>query len=65
MIERWLNVPANKREIEELNGKIDPDVIRSDTPEHITRLYQLSKSVFGNFIELFGYNKKRHTLPSR
>lgn len=65
MIERWLNVPDNKKEIEELNGKIDPDVIRSDTPQHIARLHQLSKSVFGNFIELFGYNKKRHTLPSR
>ena len=65
MIERWLNVPENKREIEELDGKIDPDRIKSDTPQYIARLTELSNSVFGNFIELFGYNKKRKTLPSR
>lgn len=65
MIERWLNVPENKKEIEDLNGKIDPDHIRAKTPEHISRLSDLSNSVFGSFIELFGYNKKRRTLPSR
>jgi GMP synthase (glutamine-hydrolysing) len=65
MIERWLNVPENKREIEELDGKIDPERIKADTPEYISRLNELSNSVFGNFIELFGYNKKRKTLPSR
>jgi len=65
MIERWLNVPENKKEIEDLDGKIDPDLIRAETPEHISRLNDLSNSVFGNFIDLFGYNKKRRTLPSR
>jgi GMP synthase (glutamine-hydrolysing) len=65
MIERWLNVPENKKEIEDLNGKIDPDHIKGETPEYISRLNDLSNSVFGNFIELFGYNKKRQTLPSR
>jgi len=65
MIERWLNVPENKKEIEDLNGKIDPDHIKSETPEYISRLNDLSNSVFSNFIELFGYNKKRQTLPSR
>jgi GMP synthase (glutamine-hydrolysing) len=65
MIERWLTVPENKKEIEDLNGKIDPDHIKGETPEHISRLNDLSNSVFGNFIELFGYNKKRQTLPSR
>ena len=65
MIERWLNVPENKKEIEELNGKIDPEMIRSDTPEYISRLNELSNLVFGSFIDLFGFNKKRKTLPSR
>lgn len=65
MIERWLRVPANKREIEELNGKIDSEQIKAETPEYISRLNDLSNSVFGSFLELFGYNKKRHTLPSR
>ncbi len=65
MIERWLRVPENKREIEDLDGKINPEQIKAETPEYISRLNDLSNSVFGNFLELFGYNKKRHTLPSR
>ncbi len=65
MIERWLKVPDNKKEIEQLNGKIDPEQIKAETPGYISRLNDLSNSVFGNFVELFGYNKKRHTLPSR
>ena len=65
MVERWLVVPENKKEIEDLNGKIDPEQIRTETPDYIIRLNELSNTVFGNFIELFGYNKKRRTLPSR
>lgn len=65
MIERWLHVPENKKEIEDLNGKIDPNHIKAQTTDHISRLNELSNSVFGNFIDLFGYNKKRRTLPSR
>jgi hypothetical protein len=65
MIERWLRVPENKKEIEDLNGKIDSEQIRVETLDFISRLNELSNSVFGNFIELFGYNKKRKTLPSR
>ena len=65
MIERWLRVPENKKEIEALGGKIDPEVIREDTPEHIGRLKELSDSAFSGFLNLFGFNKKRRTLPSR
>ena len=65
MIERWLQVPENKKEIEDLRGKIDPEQIKADTPEYISRLNDLSNLVFNNFLELFGYNKKRQTLPSR
>ncbi len=65
MIERWLRVPENNKEIEELDGKIDPEQIKAETPDYISRLNDLSNEVFGNFVELFGYNKKRHTLPSR
>jgi len=65
MIARWLRVPENKKEIEDLNGKIDPERIRAETLGFINRLNELSNSVFGSFIELFGYNKKRKTLPSR
>ena len=65
MIERWLNVTAHKEEIEALESKIDPDNIKRDTPQYIGRLKELSDSAFGGFVSLFGYNKKRHTLPSR
>ena len=65
MVERWLRIPQNRDEIERTNGKIDPDKIRLDTPEYIERLKDLSDSTFGGFISLFGFTKKRKTLPSR
>jgi GMP synthase (glutamine-hydrolysing) len=65
MIERWLTVPMHVKEIENLNGKIDPQKIREETPAHIHRLKQLSDKVFGDFINLFGPRERRHRLPSR
>jgi len=54
MIDAWLNVPENQKEIAGLGGKIDPEKIRRATPTHIGRLRQLSEKVFGEFIRLFG-----------
>jgi GMP synthase (glutamine-hydrolysing) len=54
MIERWLRVVENRREIASLGGKIDPAAIRRDTPLHLARLQQLGNQVFGEFIRLFG-----------
>ena len=65
MIERWLNVPENVKEISRLNGDIDPEVIRRETPLHVHRLRRLSSKTFGEFINLFGVEKKRRLLPSR
>jgi GMP synthase (glutamine-hydrolysing) len=65
MVERWLRIPGNKKEIEELDGKIDPERIRKETPEYIPRLKELSDRAFAGFIGFFGFNKKRKTLPSR
>ncbi len=65
MIARWLRVSANKKEIEETKGEIDPDLIKKDTPLHIERLTDLSNSTFGEFINLFGFEKKKQSLPSR
>jgi GMP synthase (glutamine-hydrolysing) len=53
MIHRWLRVAENKQEINALGGKIDPDRIHLETPDHIRRLHQLSQHVFGQFIRLF------------
>ena len=65
MVERWLRIPANRKEIEELNGKIDPAGIRKETHEYISRLKELSDKAFSEFIGFFGFNKKRTSLPSR
>jgi len=54
MIERWLRVVENRREIASLGGKIDPAAIRRVTPLHLARLQQLGDQVFSEFIRLFG-----------
>lgn len=65
MVERWLREPMHRREIESLNGRIDPQRIRQETPTYIERLKQLSDRTFGEFIKLFGVKKKFQRLSSR
>lgn len=54
MIERWLRVAENRKEIASLGGKIELQAIRRDTAVHLARLQQLGGEVFGDFIRLFG-----------
>jgi GMP synthase (glutamine-hydrolysing) len=65
MIHRWLRVADNRKEIAALGGTIDPELIHRDTPEHMMRLHELSARVFGEFINLFGVEKKYRHHPSR
>jgi GMP synthase (glutamine-hydrolysing) len=65
MIHRWLKVPENRKEIGGLQGKIDAERIHAETPTYIPRLHQLSDRVFGEFIKLFGIEKKYVRLPLR
>lgn len=66
MIQRWLKVPENRREIRSLHGDVDPDQIHRDTVHHIERLRELSQHVFGEFINLFGADPtRRRRLLSR
>ena len=65
MISRWLEVPHHVREIAALDGKIDPERIREQTPARIGRLKQLSESVFSEFVTLVGKKKRLQALPSR
>jgi GMP synthase (glutamine-hydrolysing) len=65
LIERWLTVPENVKELQMLEGKIDPNHIREITPHHISRLKDLSENTFQEFIKLFGIKKTRRHLPSR
>lgn len=65
MIHRWLVTPENKKELESLKGKIDPEYIRNETPVYIKRLTELSDNTFSRFVSLFGSKAKREVLPSR
>jgi len=64
MIHRWLRVAENRKEIASLGGATTAERIQSETPAHIERLAQLSERVFGEFIKLFGIDKKIRHLPS-
>lgn len=57
MIERWLKIPRQE--------KFDPDQIRVQTETFIERSKNLSHQIFGEFINLFGVEKKRKGLSSR
>lgn len=65
MILRWLKVPHHLKELETLRGKIDPELIRQETPFYIEKSKKLSERVFQEFIKLFGVEKKRRALSSR
>ena len=65
MIHRWLRVSENLAEIAALGRGITPESINAETSTHIQRLQELSEAVFGEFIRLFGIDKKLRHLPSR
>jgi GMP synthase (glutamine-hydrolysing) len=65
LIKRWLQVPVHVRELETVRGWIDPAVIEQETPRYIGRSSQLSDSVFGSLLELFGTRKRFVALRSR
>jgi len=52
MITEWLNVHDNQEEIASLKGKIDPEIIKDQTPKFIGNLNSLADSVFSEFCEL-------------
>ena len=64
MIERWLSIPAFKKELESLGSCVTADKIRKETKSYIHRLTVLSQKCFGEFSQLFGIKKKFQRLPS-
>ena len=61
LVERWLQTPVYQAEIAEMQGKIDPDVIRVETAKNIEQLKVLSSRVFGSFLDLMGrVNRTTH-----
>lgn len=65
LIERWLTVPVNRRLLKRLEGRVDPQAIRRQTPALIDALEAQSRRVFGCWIEQFGLPRRRRALPSR
>jgi GMP synthase (glutamine-hydrolysing) len=65
LIERWLGVPQHLEELATLEGRVDPEVIRSETRRRIQRLQRLSDETFGRFLELFTDRRRRGSHPHR
>ncbi len=65
MIHRWLRAPVNARELEGLQGVIEPGRIAQETPQFMPRSRALGDAVFGDFIRLFQGRHRRTVLPSR
>ncbi len=63
MIERWLGVPAHREEIAALDGRIDVDAIRRETPERMPRIERLSDRTFEQFVALLGPTRRRPSHP--
>ena len=64
-IERWLDVPAHRTELDASAGLIDPARIRAETPRQVARSEALAHAVFARFIDLFAARRRYTRLPSR
>ncbi len=64
MIQRWLKIPANRKDIESSGGKFTEEKILSDTHKFIARSLELSRSSFSAFIDSFGKKEKKVVLGS-
>ena len=65
LINRWLTVPDNQPTLQDEQGRIDPDVIRRQTPGSIDDLMALSRLTFTRWIDRFEMSPRRRSLPSR
>ncbi len=59
MIYRWLTIENNQEELEFLKDKINPQVIRDQTPQFISGLMSHGEQVFKAWMSLFS-ERKRH-----
>lgn len=65
LIHRWLHVPENATDLQDMGGEDHRQKIQLDTDVHMQRHLDLGKQTFSNFIDLFGVKKCRRALPSR
>ena len=64
LIKRWLEVPIHLEELAQLEGRIDPERIREETPQYIGRTKELAERSFGGFIEILGRPSRAQVLSS-
>lgn len=65
LVERWLSIPVHQAEIDAEGGVIDPEEIRRETQERITPACELADRTFGQWVRLFGREKRGRILASR
>ena len=65
LVERWLQTPAYREELEGAGLPHDAQAIRAQTRTHIAGMQRRAEAVFNNFLDLVGRPQRRHTLPSR
>lgn len=65
LIDRWLSIPVHREEIAALGGAVDADQIRSETETRIDQARALSDRTFGEWVRLFGPEKRGRILASR
>jgi GMP synthase (glutamine-hydrolysing) len=65
MIDRWLALPAYRRELAEAGLGRDEASIRRDTARSIAATQRLADAVFNRFLDLIGRPNRRVVLPSR
>lgn len=65
LIDRWLSVPDNLAVLADEQGNISPAQIRSQVPDYIGALEELSRLTFSRWIDRFEIGSRRRALPSR
>lgn len=64
LIERWLDIPNYRAELEASGLPHDADAIRTLTGERIDAMQARADAVFNNFLDLVGRPRRRIVLPS-
>jgi GMP synthase (glutamine-hydrolysing) len=65
LIERWLQTPVHRTELEGLAGRVDPAAIRSETRLRIADAMRLSDRIFSDWAKLLGVPRRRSVHPHR
>lgn len=65
LIERWLNQPGYRKELEAATETASADEIRHQTSLHLPRMEATAERVFGSFLDMIGTPVRKITLPSR